>query len=163
MDRTHRRRVEALLSDAASERASLMAQLAPDLQISLPVDAQGATRAIDYLAAAAGLSEGERRALIRPHAVNPAVLHARVFGGAPLARETVIGSFVEGARVRADALAALADAIGGEPLGRDVRRLLVAHPPPIGANGHDVVAALRATYDAHERAVVIIASSLDGD
>jgi hypothetical protein len=162
MERTHRRRVEALLSDAASERASLMARLSPELQASLPVDAQGATRAIDYLATVGGLSESERRTLTRPHAVNPAVLHARVFGGAALARETVIGSFVEGARVRADALAALADRIGGEPLGREVRTLLVAHPPPIGADDDDVVSALRATYAAQERAVVIIASSLDG-
>lgn len=159
----HRGRVEALLSEAAAERTSLMSHLSPDLQASLPVDAQGTTRAIDYLASVAGLSRSDRRALVRPHAVNPAVLHARVFGGAPLAPETVIGSFVEGARVRADALAALADAIGGEPLGQAVRRLLVAHPPPISAGGEDVVPALRATYAAHERAVVIIAASLDAD
>lgn len=162
MSETHRGRVEALLSEAASEHARLMSQLPPELQVSLPVDAQGVTRAIDHLAAAAGLSDGERRALIRPHAVNPAVLHARVFGRAPLAPETVIGSFVEGARVRADALAGLADAVGGEPLGREVRRLLVAHPPPAGADGPDVVPALRATYTAHERAAVMIATSLDG-
>jgi hypothetical protein len=154
--------VEALLSDAAAEHASLMSQLSPELRASLPVDAQGVTRAIDHLAAAAGLSDSERRALVRPHAVNPAVLHARVFGRAPIARETVIGSFVEGARVRADALAALADVVGGEPLGRDVRRLLVAHPPPAGADGHDVVPALRATYAAHDQAAVMIAASLDG-
>ena len=90
------------------------------------------------------------------------MLHARVFGRAPLTRETVIGSFVEGARVRADALGALADAVGGEPLGREVRKLLVAHPPPVGADGDDVVPALRATYAAHERAAVVIATSLDG-
>jgi len=162
MDQTHRGRVEALLSDAAAEHASLMSQLSRELRASLPVDAQGVTRAIDHLAAAAGLSDSERRALVRPHAVNPAVLHARVFGRAPIARETVIGSFVEGARVRADALAALADVVGGEPLGRDVRRLLVAHPPPAGADGHDVVPALRATYAAHEQAAVMIAASLDG-
>jgi hypothetical protein len=125
------------------------------------VDAQGVTRAIDHLAAAAGLSDSERRALIRPHAVNPAVLHARVFGGAPLARGTVIGSFVEGARVRADALAALADAVGGEPLGSDVRKLLVAHPPPVDADGPHVVPTLRATYAAHEHAALMIAASLD--
>lgn len=154
--------MEALLSDAAAEHASLMSQLSRELRASLPVDAQGVTRAIDHLAAAAGLSDSERRALVRPHAVNPAVLHARVFGRAPIARETVIGSFVEGARVRADALAALADVVGGEPLGRDVRRLLVAHPPPAGADGHDVVPALRATYAAHEQAAVMIAASLDG-
>jgi hypothetical protein len=113
---THRGQVEALLADAAADHAELVARLPPDLQASLPVDGQGVTHAIDHLAAAAGLSEAERRALIRPHAVNPAVLHARVFGRAPLARETVIGSFVEGARVRAEALAALADAVGGELL-----------------------------------------------
>jgi hypothetical protein len=162
MDITHRGHVEALLSEAAAEHASLMSHLPPELQASLPVDAQGVTQAIDHLATAAGLSDSERRALIRPHAVNPAVLHARVFGRAPLARETVIASFVEGARVRADALAALADMVGGEPLGRDIRGLLVAHPPPVDANGEDVVPALRATYAAHERAAVMVAASLDG-
>jgi len=161
-DGTHRDRVEALLADGAAEHASLVSRLPRELRASLPVDAQGLTRAIDHLAAAAGLSESERRALIRPHAVNPAVLHARVFGYAPLARETVIASFVEGARVRADALAGLADAVGGEPLGRDVRNLLVAHPPPLGAHDPDVVSALRATYAAHERAAVMIATRLDG-
>ena len=161
MDRTHRGRVEALLSDAAAAHATLLSNLSTELQASLPVDAQGLTRAIDHIAIAAGLSDSERRALIRPHAVNPAVLHARVFGLAPLARETVIASFVEGARVRADALAALADAVGGEPLGREVRSVLVADPPPVGADGHDVVRALRATYAAQERAAIMIATRLD--
>jgi hypothetical protein len=162
MEAGHHQRVQALLAAAAADHARLMSQLPPDLQASLPVDAQGVTQAIDHLASAAGLSDTERHALIRPHAVNPAVLHARVFGRAPLARETVIGSFVEGARVRADALSALADAVGGETLGQEVRRLLVAHPPPAGADGPDVVPALRATYAAHERAAVMIADSLDG-
>ncbi|MEA2159827.1 MAG: hypothetical protein QOD66_2207 [Solirubrobacteraceae bacterium] len=161
MNQTHRGRVEALLSDAATERDSLMSQLPPELRESLPVDAQGLTRAIDHLAMAAGLSESERRALVRPHGVNPAVLHARVFGGAPLARETVIASFVDGARVRADALGALADTVGGEQLGQAVRRLLVEHPPPVGDDGPDVVPALRATYGAQESAAVLIAASLD--
>jgi hypothetical protein len=125
------------------------------------VDAQGLTRAIDYLAAVAGLSETERRALIRPHALNPAVLHARIFGPAPLAPETITASFVEGARVRADALAALADAIGGEPLGREIRSILVAHPLPLGTEREDAAPALRAAYAAHERAAVIIAAALD--
>jgi len=158
---THRDRVAALLTEAAAEHASLMTRLPPDLQASLPVDAQGVTQAIDHLATAAGLSPGERRALIQPHAVNPAVLHARVFGAAPLARETVIGSFVEGARVRADALTALADAVGGEPLGEAVRQLLIANPPPVDADGPGVVDALRATYAAHERAALLIAARLD--
>jgi hypothetical protein len=160
---THRARVEALLTDAADQHANLMLLLPPDLAESIPVDAQGLTQAIDHLATAAGLSESERRALIRPHAVNPAVLHARVFGGAPLTRETVIGSFVEGARVRADSLAVIADAVGGEVLGHEVRTLLVAHPPPIAADAEDVVEALRATYAAQERAALMIAAALDGD
>ncbi|HUE27237.1 MAG TPA: hypothetical protein VMP89_10730 [Solirubrobacteraceae bacterium] len=161
MNGTHVGRIEALLADAAAEHAGLMSNLPPELQASLPVDAQGVTRAIDHLATAAGLSLNERRALVTPHATNPAVLHARVFGRAPLARDTVIASFVEGARVRADALAALADRVGGEPLGSEVRRLLVADPPPVDADGRDVVPALRATYAAHERAALMIAASLD--
>ena len=161
VDGTHRAHVEALLCDAAAEQASLISCLPAELRASLPVDAQGVTRAIDHLAAAAGLSDSDRRALVRPHAVNPAVLHARVFGRAELTRETVIGSFVEGARVRADALAALADTIGGERLGGEVRKLLVAHPPPVTAEGEDVVPALRATYAAHEQAAVTIATHLD--
>ncbi len=158
---THRARVEALLSAAADAHAELIARLPPELSASLPVDAQGVTQAIDHLAASVGLSVSERRALVQPHAVNPAVLHARVFGRAPLARETVIGSFVDGARVRADALSALADTIGGEPLGTEVRKVLVDHPPPAAAEGEDVVPALRDTYAAQERAAVMIAASLD--
>lgn len=126
------------------------------------MDAQGLTRAIDYLAQEAGLSEDERRALVRPHGVNPAVLHARIFGAAPLARETVIGSFVEGARVRADSLGMLADRISGEPLGRDVRAILLDSPLPSGSEGESAVAALRATYASQERAAVVIAAGLDG-
>jgi hypothetical protein len=163
MEPSHRDRVETLLREAADAHAALIVRLPPDLQESLPVDAQGITRAIDHLATAAGMSDRERRALIRPHAVNPAVLHARVFGGAPLARETVIGSFVEGARVRADALAELADTIGGEGLGREVRARLVADPPPLVVDGPDVVAALQATYAAQERAAVVIAACLDAE
>jgi hypothetical protein len=161
MDGTHRERVEALLTQAAADHARLMSQLSPELQASLPVDAQGITRAIDHLAAAAGLSESERRALIRPHALNPAVLHARVFGRAPLAPETVIASFVDAARVRADALTVLADTIGGETLGREIRSLLVANPPPVDADGLAAVPALRATYTAQEQTVRMIAASLD--
>jgi hypothetical protein len=161
MDARHRDRVQELLAQAAAEHAGLISRMTPELRASVPVDAQGVTRAIDYLATAAGLSDDERRALVRPHAVNPAVLHARVFGAAPLTRATVIASFVEGARVRADALAALADTIGGQPLGREVRTLLVASPPPLGADGPDVLPALRATYAAHERAALLIAARLD--
>jgi hypothetical protein len=131
------------------------------LRASLPVDAQGITEAIDLVAEAAGLSPAERRTLIRPHAVNPAVMHARVFGGAPLAVETVMGSFVEGARVRADAIVNLAEVAGGSPLSAEVQALLVEHPLPLADDGLAGVPALRAAYDAQERAVVIIAARLD--
>jgi hypothetical protein len=161
MDATHRERVEDLIREAAAEHTRLVSLVPAELRASLPVDAQGLTRAIDHLASAAGLSEDERRGLVRPHALNAAVLHARVFGAEPLARETVIASFVEGAQVRADALVALADGIGGDHLGQAVRRILVDHPPPIDAVGQDVVQALRATYAAQERAAVTIAAALD--
>src|SRR3954464_2616772 len=107
---THRDRVEAMLAAAGARHPALLPQLPEHVRSSLPVDAQGITEAIDYLAEAAGFSSVDRRTLIRPHAVNPAVMHARVFAGAPLAVETVMGSFIEGASVRADALAHLADA-----------------------------------------------------
>lgn len=157
---THVARVRELLAEAAEQHATARAQLPPALRASIPVDAQGVTRAIDHLAAAAGLSERDRRALIQPHATNPAVMHARVFGGAPLTRETVIASFVDGARVRADALAALADHVAGAELGTEVRGLLVDHPPPSGESP-DAVAALRETYAAQERAALLIAAALD--
>jgi hypothetical protein len=158
---THRAQVEAMLAASAAEHDALLPSLTPELRASLPVDAQGLTQAIDHLATAAGLTATERRALLRPHAVNPAVMHARVFGRAPLARETVIASFVEGARVRADVLVGLADAVGGEPLGAEVRALLALHPPPVSADAPDAVGALRATYAAQERAAVLIAAGLD--
>jgi hypothetical protein len=157
---SHRTRVEELLHQAEQERATLMAVAPPELRASLPVDAQGVTRAIDHLAAAAGLSAEERHGLVRPHGVNPAVMHARVFGRAPLARETVIASFVDGARGRADALVTLADKIGGPPLGAEIRALLAGHPPPVGADAPDVDAALQATYAAQERAALLIADAL---
>jgi hypothetical protein len=157
----HRDRVEAMLANASANHAALLPQLPPALQASLPVDAQGITEAIDYVAEAAGLSSTERRTLIRPHAVNPAVMHARVFGGAPLAEETVMGSFVEGARVRAETLTTLAELIGGAGLSAEVRGLLVEHPLPLSDEGFAGVPALRAAYEAQERAVVVIATRLD--
>ena len=109
------------------------------------------------MAEAAGLSPAQRRALVRPHAVNPAVMHARVFGGAPLTEETLMGSFVEGARVRADALANLAEVVGGAALGSEVRALLVECPLPLAGDGLAGAPALRDAYAAQERAVVAIA------
>jgi hypothetical protein len=147
-----------MLRAAAANHAALLPQLPPELQASLPVDAQGITEAIDYVAEVAGLDADERRTLIRPHGVNPAVMHARVFGGAPLAEETVMGSFVEGARVRADALASLADRIGASA---EIRELLVEEPLPLPDDGFAGVPALRAAYAAQERAVIAIATRLD--
>jgi hypothetical protein len=158
---SYRARVEDMLSSAATRHAALLPELPPHVRASLPVDAQGITEAIDFLAAAAGLSPAERRTLIRPHAVNPAVMHARVFGAAPLAEETVMGSFVDGARVRADALASLAEIIGGPALGAEVRTLLVEHPLPLPDEGLPAVPELRAAYAAQEQAVVTIAARLD--
>jgi hypothetical protein len=160
---THRARVETMLAMAAANHAALLPQLPPAVRASLPVDAQGITEAIDFVAEAAGLSAAERRTLVRPHAVNPAVMHARVFGGAPLAEETVMGSFVEGARVRADALTTLADVVGGAALSSDVRALLVEHPLPLPGEALVGVPALRAAYDAQERAILVIAARLDED
>ena len=150
-----------MLARASARHAELLPQLPPEVQASLPVDAQGITEAIDFLAEAAGLSAAERRTLVRPHAVNPAVMHARVFGGAPLAEETVMGSFVDGARVRAEALATLAETIGGAALSSEVRTLLVEHPLPLTDEGLAGVPALREAYEAQERAVVLIAARLD--
>jgi hypothetical protein len=158
---THRAQVEAMLADAAARHAALLEQLPHDMRASLPVDAQGITEAIDFVAETAGLSDAQRRTLVRPHAVNPAVMHARVFGGAPLSEATVMGSFVEGARVRADALANLAEIVGGAALGGEVRALLVEHPLPLADDGLADVAALREAYAAQERAVVAIAARLD--
>jgi hypothetical protein len=73
-------------------------------------------------------------------------MHARVFGRAPLSLETVVASFVEGARVRADALVLLADRAGA---GEAVRRLLLDA-------GDDVPA----TQAAQERAALLIADAI---
>ena len=159
---TLRARVEDMLAVARATHAALLPQLPDHVRASLPVDAQGVTEAIDLLAGAAGLTAVERRTLVRPHAVNPAVMHARVFGAAPLGEETVMGSFVDGARVRAHALAQLADVIGGAELSTEVRALLVEHPLPLPDGGLAGVPALRAAYEAQERAVLLIAARLDG-
>jgi hypothetical protein len=135
-----------------------------DVAESLPVDAQGITRAIDHLADALGFSTEERRRLVQPHVVNPAVLHARVFGAAPLTADTVIGAFVDGARVRADALIALADATGDQGLVETVGRLLIENPLPTpeeDGNSEDAKEILRGAYAAQERAAVLIAARLD--
>lgn len=160
MDSGHRALVEGLLEDGADAHRQLVKQLPGELSVSLPVDAQGITRAIDHLARAAGFSDAERRRLFSPHALNPAVMHARVFGDAPLAPETVTGAFVEGARVRAEALGRLADAVGGDELGQQVRRVLNHDPPPTPGDAGSVE-RLQATYRAQEQAALMIAARID--
>lgn len=160
----HRARVEELLIEAEAAHRALLIAVPADVGASLPVDAQGITRAIDHIASAAGMSLSERRRLVSPHAVNPAVLHARVFGTAPLTNETVIGAFVDGARVRAEALVTLAEAVGDPDLVRHVHALLIDHPLPT-ADGRESTAdptgALRDAYAAQEQAALAIADRLD--
>jgi hypothetical protein len=72
-----------------------------------------------------------------------------------------MGSFVDGARVRADALVGLAEAVGGEGLSGEVRSLLIEHPLPVAGDGLGAAPVLRAAYAAQERAVVAIATRLD--
>src|SRR5919205_2671888 len=117
---THQRQVEAILAGARAERAVLLEQLSPALRASLPVDATGITQAIDHLGEAAGLAENLHREQALAHRTNPAVLHARVFGRAPLSPDTVLASFVDGGRVRAGLLLQLADAIGGQGHGAEI-------------------------------------------
>lgn len=150
----HRRQVEAILAGARAEHLALLAQVSPALRASLPVDAAGITQAIDHLAAAGGLSpdavHGEQ---VRGHRTNAAVLHLRVFGREPLAPETVVGAFVDGARVRAGALTRLAEELGGPDLAAEVGSLV--------AVGEDAPARLPELYAAHERAAVRLAEHLD--
>jgi hypothetical protein len=149
---THRAQVEAIISGARAERAALLEQLSPALRASLPVDATGITQALDHLGEAAGLDLHAEQ--VRGHKTNAAVLHGRVFGRRPLSKDTVLAAFVDGARVRAETLAHLAETVGGEPLEREIEALLAQHPPQTD---------LPAAYAAQERAAVVIATRLDDD
>lgn len=184
MAASHRATVEEMLQEAHHAHLGLLAVVPAEVAASLPVDAQGITAAIDHVAVTLGLTPGQRRQLIQPHAVNPAVLHARVFGATPLTRGTVIGAFVDGARVRAEAIVTLAVTTEDRDLVQAVQTLLVEHPLPIAQSdneqGHDPdvvhgiaeeeslddtaedqVDALRDAYSAQEQAVLLIAESLD--
>jgi hypothetical protein len=147
---SHRHEVEAILAGARAEHRALIAVLSPALAASLPVDATGLTQAIDHLAEAGGLSpEAVHGEQVQGHRTNAAVLHLRVFGREPLALETVRGAFMDGARVRAQALTSLAQSLGGEALEAEVRALVSAD------------ADLPELYAAQERAAVRIAAYLD--
>jgi hypothetical protein len=152
--------VEALLADARAAHVELLERVAPPLRASLPVDATGVTQAIEVIAAAVGIAGEIRDARDRLNRANPAVLHGRVYGRAPLGPATVVAAFAEGARVRATLLERLAEAIGGEALRDDVRSLLADHPLP-DAGDPSGLGALRAAYEAQERAVLLCAGRLD--
>lgn len=157
---THRQEVEAILAGAAAERRVLLEAVSPALRASLPVDATGITQAIEHLAAAVALADELRAEQAAGHRANPAVLHGRVFGRAPLSPDTVLAAFVDGARVRAGLLAHLAEAIGGDVLAGEVRGALAAHPLPQPDDAGATV-ALQEAYAAQERAVVTLAQRLD--
>jgi hypothetical protein len=161
-DPTHRAQVEAILAGAAAERAALLQAVSPELRASLPVDATGITQAIEHLAQAAQVADELRAEQAEGHRANPAVLHGRVFGRAPLSADTVLAAFADGARVRAGVLAHLAEAIGGPGLADEVGAALAEHPPP-DADQHGAAAtdALRGAYAAQERVVVTLAERLD--
>jgi len=164
--------VEAAIDAAHAAHAEMLEAVPAGLRASLPVDATGVTQGIEILAAAVGVEAEIRAARDRLNRANPAVLHGRVFGrGAPLAPETVVAAFADGARVRATLLERLASEIDGAELRDEVRGLLAEHPPPGGDGEGDTdaspaghagrVAALRAAYDAQERAVLLCAGRLD--
>jgi hypothetical protein len=76
-------------------------------------------------------------------------------------RSRVEAMLADAAARRADALVNLAEAIGGAPLSAEVRARLVEHPLPLADGGMAGVAALRAAYEAQERAALAIAARLD--
>jgi hypothetical protein len=158
---SHAEQVWSLLDAARAGHAELLERVGPELRASLPVDATGMTQAIAHLAAATGTGAELEAEQAREHRANPAVLHGRVFGRAPLAADTVLAAFVDGARVRAALLLRLAETAGGPDLRTAVAAILEADPPPAGLTAPDAVAALRASYAAQERAVLRIAAALD--
>jgi hypothetical protein len=81
-----------------------------------------------------------------------------------LTADTVIGAFVDGARVRADALLVLAEAVGEQELATSIGRLLIDHPlpaPDLSNDDDDRMDALRDAYAAQELAALLIADELD--
>jgi hypothetical protein len=163
--------LEELLAAARAAHADTLATVPDGLRASLPVDATGVTQAIEILAAAVGIDDEIRAERDRLNRANPAVLHGRVFGRTPLGPETVVAAFADGARVRATLLARIAEEIDGDDLREAVEGVLADHPLPVSDAGVEPdtspparaarVAALRAAYDAQERAVLLCAGRLD--
>ena len=147
---SRREQIEAVLAQAHADRDALLQRVSPELRASLP----GRCHRGDAGHRRPRGHAGRRRRAAgtgRPgHQANPAVLHGRVFGRAPLSAATVAAAFAEGARVRDGQLARLAEAIDGGALRDEVRVLLDAAP-----------AGLEATYAAQERALLLLADRLD--
>jgi hypothetical protein len=158
---THQEATEAILAQARAEHDALLEQLSPALRASLPVDASGITRAIDYLGELVGVSGQLRREQSQGHRANPAVLHGRVFGRTPLSPDTVLAAFADGARVRMKVLEQLSRAAGGAGLEAAVRPLLERDSPTFETGLDTAAATVRATYAAQEEAVLRIAAHLD--
>ncbi len=158
---SERAQVQAILAGARAEHGALLDQLSPALQASLPVDATGITQAIEHLGELVGLSEELRREQKQAHTTNPAVLHGRVFGRAPLSSDTVLAAFADAAHVREQVLTGLAVAIGGTTLEEEIRSLLEQHPP-WAADDETSETQLRDAYAAQEEAVLRIAAHVDG-
>jgi hypothetical protein len=158
---SHADRIRALLDDARLQHAALLERVGPGLRASLPVDATGITQALAQLGAWLGIADELEADQAREHRANPAVLHGRVFGRAPLGAETVLAAFVDGARVRAGLLQRVAGAAGGEALAAQVAARLAADPPPADLAAPDALAELRASYAAQEACVVRVAQALD--
>lgn len=158
---SYRAEVDAILAGARAERAALLAAVSPELAASLPVDATGITQAIEHLATAVELRDELQAEQALGHRTNPAVLHGRVFGRAPLSPDTVLAAFADGARVRESVLEHLAQAIGGGELALRVRAALAQSPPPEVVAGPEATDALRDAYAAQERVVSDLACELD--
>lgn len=147
---SRRDEVEALLAQARTDREALLARVSPELAASLPVDATGITQGIELLAGAVGIAGELRAERDRGHRANPAVLHGRVFGRAPLSPDTVAAAFAEGARVREGQLVRLAEAVDGIEARAAVRALLDDAPDDLAG-----------VYAAQERALLLLAARLD--
>jgi hypothetical protein len=161
----YRDRLGYLLEQARIAHAEVLERVPAGIAASLPVDGTGVTQAIDELAAAVGIDAEIRARRDRLHRANPAVLHGRVFGRTEqLSPDMVVAAFADGARVRRTLLEELAAAIAGEQLADEVRILLDAHPPPDAETpAEERLPALRAAYDAQERAVLLCAERLDAE
>jgi hypothetical protein len=153
---SYRESVAATIADAATRREAWLADAPDGLRDSVPLDATGVTEAIALLARAVGVEDEIAALQSRAHRANPAVLHGRVYGRVPLAQDTVLAAFADGARVRRAVIARLAEAIDGRAFRAEIEEQLGAEP-----DAADELPALREIYAAQEAAVLACAVRLD--